>query len=291
MKQLSLLGFLNAGKRDQFVAPPTSSSSSTASSSTVPPKQIEEDIREIFYYDRRPGPPVLTSSSDDSHASVLNGELFIDEENDTDADIDNETDDESLIFMEISDEDHDDSPEDLGEMLRYFMPCEVMAGKRSSSATMYSPPTLPAPAKKQPEYSTVPPQMAYPPTVIQDPEVAPHTSIESSESSTVRTPMHASPAELAQSIFSMSRDAYVKALAGNHPGYTPRNSRRRSAKYDKDGVIYLILNRSPIFYTNMIKTTKSIQAEGTWRINLIGLSHTIRSQSHTFRLTSLADSF
>ena len=48
--------------------------------------------------------------------------------------------------------------------------------------------------------------------------------------------------------------------------------------------------RSPIFYTNMIKTTKSIQAEGTWKINLIGLSHTIRSQSHTFRLTSLADS-
>lgn len=55
-----------------------------------------------------------------------------------------------------------------------------------------------------------------------------------------RVPMHASLAELAESISNMGRDGYVKALAGN-PGYTFK-SRNRS-DYDNDGIIYMILNR------------------------------------------------
>ena len=268
MKQLSLLGFLNAGKRDQTVPP----------KHHVPIEVSEEDISEIFYYDRRPvAPPVLTSSSDDSHASViLNGELFIDEENDTDADIDDETDDESLT-AEVSDEDHDNardsSPEDFGEMFRYFIPpCEVMVGRRSaipsstrgkrayrdefhacfssssddSSSGRFHEKVVDLscepPAKKtrkQPECSTVGPS-----DTIQDPEPPALLVAESSPNRatmSAKTPMHASPAELAESIITMGRNAYVRALAGN-PGYTPRKSRKRSA-YDNDGVIYLILNR------------------------------------------------
>jgi len=58
-----------------------------------------------------------------------------------------------------------------------------------------------------------------------------------------RVPMHASLAELAESIVNMGgRDGYVKALAEN-PGYTRDKSRRRYADDDNDGIIYVILNR------------------------------------------------
>ena len=54
--------------------------------------------------------------------------------------------------------------------------------------------------------------------------------------------MHASPTELAEKIFNMGgKNAYVKALPET-PGYSPDKSRRRRPVYDKDGIIYVLVN-------------------------------------------------